>query len=61
MMLMWMIQVILIKTYIEGTNANEKYILNFIKTFDKNNYKHIYSGARWHIGVIHLYQNIIII
>lgn len=30
-----------IKSYINTTTANEEYILNFINTFDKNNYKQI--------------------
>lgn len=30
-----------IKTYINSTNANEKYILNFIKCFDKSKYNQI--------------------
>jgi hypothetical protein len=32
-----------VRSYINQTNANEKYILNFIKRFDENNYKNIYK------------------
>ena len=32
-----------LKCYIKNTNSDEQYILNFIKCFDKNNYKKIYN------------------